>query len=272
MWYTNVASYAQKLMTPALRVGRRNYFVERKIEELGFNLVASNPKGNYVSCSQVGSMVYLSGHIPYTAGGEGDLIVGKVGDTMTQEEAYNAAKMCAIGCLGTLKTQIGNLDKVESFVKVGGMVNCTPDFTQHPAVINGVSDLLCELYGERGKHTRVAAGFNSLPLGVPVEVDMIVLLEGQNIEESNTKNSLARSLTPNNSIGKDDWNCPNCGVTNPKHKSSCERCYFSPSSATQAILKKANSTEMRVGDWICPGCSFHNFSRNTFCKVCQEPK
>jgi len=102
---------------------------------------------------------------------------GKLGDTVSIEEGYDGARMTAINQLSVLKAMLGNLNKVVRVVKVLGMVNSTPDFVQQPAVINGFSDLIVEVFGERGKHARAAVGMASLPRGQSVEIEMIVEVE-----------------------------------------------------------------------------------------------
>lgn len=131
--------------------------------------------GNYVSCVRVENTLHLCGHIPQTSAGE--LIKGKLGDNLSIEEGYNSAKTCAINILGTLKKELGDLNKVKQIIKIVGFVNCTNDFTQQPAVINGASDLFVEVFGENGYHSRSAVGTNALPLGIATEVECIVLVE-----------------------------------------------------------------------------------------------
>ena len=123
----------------------------------------------------VGDLVFLSGHGPTRDGAFA--FQGKVGAERTVEEGYQAAQLVMLNCLASLKQVIGDLDRVERIVKLLGMVNCTPDFGHHPEVINGASDLLVELYGERGRHARSAVGMQSLPRGITVEIEMIVELE-----------------------------------------------------------------------------------------------
>jgi enamine deaminase RidA (YjgF/YER057c/UK114 family) len=114
----------------------------------------------------------VSGHGPTRDGAY--LFQGKVGAERTVEEGYEAAKLVMLNCLSTLKQELGDLDRVRQVVKLLGMVNCTPDFGDHPRVINGASDLLVALYGERGRHARSAVGMGSLPGGITVEIEMIV--------------------------------------------------------------------------------------------------
>eukprot|EP00607_Mallomonas_marina_P006867 CAMPEP_0182428856 /NCGR_PEP_ID=MMETSP1167-20130531/24230_1 /TAXON_ID=2988 /ORGANISM="Mallomonas Sp, Strain CCMP3275" /LENGTH=122 /DNA_ID=CAMNT_0024612029 /DNA_START=211 /DNA_END=579 /DNA_ORIENTATION=- len=120
-------------------------------------------------------MAYTSGHLPQPAGGK--MIIGKVGDNVTPEEAKEAAKFVGLNLISTLKHNLGDLDKVKRIIKLVGFVNCTDDFTQQPVVVNGCSDLMVEVFGEKGRHARSAVGTNSLPLGVPVEIEAIVEVE-----------------------------------------------------------------------------------------------
>jgi enamine deaminase RidA (YjgF/YER057c/UK114 family) len=105
------------------------------------------------------------------------LIKGKLGKDLTVDQGYNSAKTCAINILGTIQSVVGTLDKVVKIVKIVGFVNCTDDFEQQPAVINGASDFFVEVFGEKGKHARSAVGTNALPLGIATEVECIVEIE-----------------------------------------------------------------------------------------------
>jgi enamine deaminase RidA (YjgF/YER057c/UK114 family) len=149
--------------------------VEEKLEELGLELPsAATPMANYVPAVRSGNLVFLSGHGPV----EKDRIIrGKLGRDLTVEEGYEAARIVALGLLGTLKSVIGDLEKVRRIVKLLGMVNCDPAFTDHPQVVNGASDLLVEVFGERGRHARSAVGMNALPVGIAVEIEMIAEVE-----------------------------------------------------------------------------------------------
>lgn len=150
--------------------------VEAKLAELGLTLPdPPAPVANYVRCVRVGNLVFVSGHGP--TGPDGYLFRGKVGAERTVEEGYQAARLVMLNCLASLRQELGDLDRVERVVKLLGMVNCTPDFGQQPEVINGASDLLVELYGERGRHARSAVGMQSLPRGITVEIEMIVQVE-----------------------------------------------------------------------------------------------
>ena len=147
--------------------------VEERLKELGYTLPQERqPLGNYVGAVQSGNLVFVSGHGPRRP--DGTAMVGKVGAELSQEQGYEAARLCMLGCLTSLKRAIGDLDRVTRIVKLLGMVNCSEDFGQQPAVINGGSDLLVEIFGERGRHARSAVGMQGLPNNIPVEIEMIV--------------------------------------------------------------------------------------------------
>jgi len=149
---------------------------ELKLEELGITLsTPSSPVANYVNTVLTGNLLYISGKGPLQDNGE--YIKGKVGENLTIEEGYYAARVTAINLISTLKASLGDLSKVKRIIRVTGMVNSSSDFTEHPSVVNGCSDLLVEVFGERGKHTRAAVGMNSLPSNIAVEIDMIVEVE-----------------------------------------------------------------------------------------------
>ena len=148
--------------------------VEARLQELGIELPnPPAPVANYVRSVRTGNLVFLAGHGPLKP--EGGYVTGKVGQDLTLEEGYEAARLTAIALLASLKAEIGDLNKVTRIVKVTGMVNTTPDFTEHPQVINGFSDLMVEVFGEeRGKHARAAIGMASLPINIAVEIEMVV--------------------------------------------------------------------------------------------------
>lgn len=146
---------------------------EDRIKELGFALPnPPQPVANYVGAVQTGNLVFVSGHGPRGAGGERP--IGKVGRELTRDQGHEAARLCILGCLASLKTVIGDLDRVQRIVKLLCMVNCTEDFAEQPQVANGASDLLVNIYGDRGKHARSAVGMQMLPGNIPVEIEMIV--------------------------------------------------------------------------------------------------
>jgi enamine deaminase RidA (YjgF/YER057c/UK114 family) len=150
-----------------------DYDIEGRLQELGIALPEPGaPVANYVNSVRTGNLVFMAGKGPKDA--EGNYITGKVGADLTIEEGYAAARLTAIQQLAALKDEIGDLNKVVRIVKVLGMVNSAPDFTDQPKVINGFSDLMVEVFGDRGKHARAAVGMVSLPVGIAYEVEMIV--------------------------------------------------------------------------------------------------
>lgn len=150
---------------------------DEKIKELGLQLpAASKPIANYVKYVRTGNLIFLAGHGPTKA--DGTNIMGKVGKDLTIEQGYEAAKVTALSLIATLKDALGgDLSKVKRIVKVNGYVNCLPDFTEQPKVINGCSDLLVMIFGEKGKHARAAMGMVALPNNIAVEIEMIVEVE-----------------------------------------------------------------------------------------------
>ena len=150
-----------------------SYDVEERIRELGIELDEPGPPvANYVNSVKTGNLVFMAGKGPRNA--DGTHVIGKVGTDISLEEGYDAARKTAIQQLAALKAEIGDLNKVVRIVKVLGMVNTAADFTDHPKVINGFSDLMVEVFGDRGKHARAAVGMTSLPLGIACEIEMIV--------------------------------------------------------------------------------------------------
>lgn len=150
--------------------------VEERLRELGVVIPAPRPPaGNYVQAVTTGNLVYTSGNGPLRA--DGTMITGKVGRDLTVEEGYAAARVTAIMCLAALQAEIGSLERVSRVVKLLGMVNCTEDFARHPDVINGASDLLVAVFGDKGKHARSAVGMQMLPFNIAVEIEMIVEID-----------------------------------------------------------------------------------------------
>ena len=147
--------------------------VEQRLKDMGISLPEpAAPAANYVPFITTGKMVFVSGQITIL---NGELqYQGKVGDTLSTEDGYQAARICAINLIAQVKKAcFGNLELVTQVVKLGGFVNCTSEFTDQPKVINGASDLIAKAFGENGKHARFAVGASSLPLDVAVEVDGI---------------------------------------------------------------------------------------------------
>ena len=148
--------------------------VERKLAELGLVVTEPNPSlGNFVPAVRAGGLLFVSGNLPRLPDGS-MTASGKLGRELGVAEGYAAARQCAVNCLSAAKSIIGDLDKVERVVKLLVMVNSDPEFDQQPAVGNGASDLLVELYGEAGRHARSAVGMAALPRGAPVEVEMVL--------------------------------------------------------------------------------------------------
>ena len=146
-----------------------------QLNKLGIELPEpSKPIANYVKYVRTGNLIFLSGHGPCD---RSKVKLGKLGKDLTIDEGYEAARLTAIEQLSSLKAQIGDLNKVERIVKVLGMVNAEPSFMEQPAVINGFSNLMVEIFGERGKHARAAVGAGSLPMNIACEIEMIVEVE-----------------------------------------------------------------------------------------------
>ncbi len=153
-----------------------NNVAEEKLKELGISLPAvSAPVANYVNAVKTGNLLFLAGKGPKKE--DGTYITGQVGTDLTVEEGYEAARLTAINQLAVLKAELGNLDRVKRVVKVLGMVNAAPGFGDQPEVINGFSDLIVEVFGDKGKHARAAVGMGSLPRNIAVEIEMIVEFE-----------------------------------------------------------------------------------------------
>ena len=145
---------------------------EENLKKLNINLPkAPDPVGAYVASKIVGNLVFISGQLPLNS--EGKLIKGKVGKELSLEQGHEAAKFCALNLLAQLKKICGSLDKVKGCVKITGYVNSTDSFVDQPKIINGASDLISQIFGDKGKHTRAAVSVNSLPLGAAVEVEGI---------------------------------------------------------------------------------------------------
>ncbi len=147
--------------------------IEENLKSLNITLPSPpKPAGAYIPVVKSENTVYVSGQIPIEDGKVA--FKGKVPSVQSLEQAQKAAKLCAINALAQLKSELGSLDKVSRILRVSGFVNSEPDFIEQPKVINAASDLLFEIFGEKGQHSRIAVGVASLPLGATVEIDMIV--------------------------------------------------------------------------------------------------
>lgn len=147
---------------------------EDRLQDLGFSLPnPQSPVANYVPTVRSGNLLFLCGAGP-SEGPDGLIPKGKLGDTFTTEDGYMHARSVGLVQIARLKQELGQLRRVKRIVKLFAMVNCLPDFDEHPIVINGCSDLLVEIFGDAGKHTRSAIGMTSLPFNIPVEIEMVV--------------------------------------------------------------------------------------------------
>ncbi|HHW37309.1 MAG TPA: RidA family protein [Bacillales bacterium] len=148
------------------------YAPEKRLEELGYELKPlRKASGNYVSCVRTGNLIFTSGQGT-------DEYRGKLGKDCTIEDGYAAAKQCMLNLLSVIKHEVGDLSKVKRIVKILGFVNSAEDFVDQPKVMNGASDLLVSVFGEKGKHGRSAVGMAQLPHNNMVEVEMVVEIEG----------------------------------------------------------------------------------------------
>jgi len=157
--------------------------IERKLDKMGLTLPepVKVPEDMNLPFSFVrvhDGYAYLSGHAAQNPDGGLAEPFGKVGQDVTVEQGYESAKLVALSMLGSLKRELGDLDRIQAWIRVFGMVNCGADFAQHPIVINGFSDLIIELYGQkRGQHSRSAVGMSSLPFNIPVEIEAVVAID-----------------------------------------------------------------------------------------------
>ncbi|MEM6464867.1 MAG: RidA family protein [Pseudomonadota bacterium] len=150
--------------------------VEKRLAELGITLPsAPAPAANYVPFTMQNGMLIVSGQI--SKQDNGTLMTGKLGDSVDVAGGQAAARVCALAILAQAKAALGDLDRITQVLKLQGFVNATPDFTEHPQVINGASDVIAEVLGDAGKHARAAVGMGSLPLGVSVEIDAMIAYE-----------------------------------------------------------------------------------------------
>ncbi len=149
---------------------------EARLAELGIRLPAAPaPVANYVRSAPAGNLVFLAGHGPLRE--DGTYVTGKVGRDLTTDEGYAAARLAGIALLSSLKAELGDLRRVRRIVKAVGMVNADSSFTEHSTVVNGFSDLMVDVFSDRGLHARSAVGMASLPIGLAVEIDMVVLVD-----------------------------------------------------------------------------------------------
>lgn len=149
--------------------------IEARLTELGLELPAAPvPVANYVPALQAGNLLFISGQIAKAA--DGLLVTGSVGTDLTVEDGQKAARLCALNILAQAKAALGSLDRIQQIVRLTGFVNSGAGFADHPKVINGASDLMVEVLGDKGRHTRAAVGASGLPANTAVEVDAILLV------------------------------------------------------------------------------------------------
>ncbi len=147
---------------------------EGRIKELGLSLPpASPPGGLYAPCVRSGNQLFVSGQVPRNVEGTGVAMQGKLGANVTVEQGAELARTCALQALGIVRQELGSLDRVARVLRVGGYVASAEGFTAHPQVVNGASQLLIDVFGDAGRHARIAIGVAELPSGVPVEVEFL---------------------------------------------------------------------------------------------------
>jgi enamine deaminase RidA (YjgF/YER057c/UK114 family) len=151
--------------------------IEARLAELGLTLPpAPNPVANYVPTAIAGNLLFISGQI--SKAGDGTIVTGTLGAGVGVETGQAAARLCALNILAQAKAALGSLDRIAQIVRLTGFVSATADFPDHPKVVNGASDLMVEVLGDKGRHTRAAVGVASLPMGSAVEVDAIIAITG----------------------------------------------------------------------------------------------
>jgi len=150
--------------------------VRERLEELGLRLPpVFPPAANYLGCVVDGDLVHVGGHGPINGD---EVVIGKVGADLTVDDGRRAARMAALSILATLEAELGDLDRIRRIIKVFGMVNVAPGFERTPQVIDGCSDLLVEVFGDAGRHTRSAVGLAELPFGIAVEIELVARIDG----------------------------------------------------------------------------------------------
>jgi len=150
--------------------------VRRRLEELGLTLPpVFPPAANYLGCVVDNGLVFVGGHGPINGN---DVVIGKVGGDLTLDDGRRAARMAALSILATLDAELGDLDRIRRIIRVFGMVNVAPGFERTPQVIDGCSDLLVDVFGDAGRHTRTAVGLAELPFGIAVEIELVARIDG----------------------------------------------------------------------------------------------
>lgn len=149
--------------------------IEERIAELGLGLpLPEKPAGSYFPVVIEGDMVYVSGQVPIQSGTVSDIFKGKVNSIVSIENAQGAARICTLNALSHIKSALGSLDRISRFIRLAGYVNSDPTFTDQPKVVNAASDMLANIFGDAGKHSRLAIGVGSLPLGSAIEIEFLL--------------------------------------------------------------------------------------------------
>jgi enamine deaminase RidA (YjgF/YER057c/UK114 family) len=149
--------------------------IEERLLEMGLELPAApKPAGSYVPVVTDGELIYVSGQVPLQIGEVPDIFKGKVNSVVSVNRAQEAAKLCTLNALSHIKSAIGNLDNISKFIRVAGYVNSDPAFGDHPKIVNAASDLLTNIFGDKGKHVRIAIGVNGLPFNSAIEIEFLL--------------------------------------------------------------------------------------------------
>ena len=160
-----------------MEIRRMENTATMRLRELGLTLPPSPPEaGTYVNAVRTGNLLFLAGHVPFRA--DGSLVMGKLGRDLDAAAGYEAARLAGLGVLATITREAGSLDRVTRLVRVLGVVNATADFVEHTQVVNGASDLFVAIWGDAGRHARLAVGVASLPFDLALEIEVIAELEG----------------------------------------------------------------------------------------------
>jgi enamine deaminase RidA (YjgF/YER057c/UK114 family) len=168
---------------------------DARLRALGIELpTPPRPMGSYVTAARSGTLLFLSGHGPVRDGRV--LYQGRVGRDLTIEQGQEAARLTGLNLLASVRDAVGSLDRVRRVVKALGMVQCADDFTDHPKVINGFSDLMVEVFGEAGRHARSAVGMGSLPFGIAVAIEMVVEVTGAAVRDPSRRGRIASHRRP----------------------------------------------------------------------------